>query len=414
MTTDIPPMPDSTTLKSCSACGAVPPAPCHCEPIKRGLAEQRGQAFLSPHEEHDTANDMLASCLLQCMRHGRDTSSRDGETKEVLDVTHVLLDTFENVVTIPERKMRPDYMGMELLWYLSGQDKTLVPEFYAKNYRRFAQAPERGDVMSGDEAYCWGAYGARLHGTFHYPHASELADANAMRSGRDTQLELAGAILAEKPLSRQAVVQLWSPKDLVHSRYGGVNDVPCTVSFQFLLRDGRLRMSVNMRSSDVWLGLPNDIFALTTMQKLVAGMLGVEPGPATFTMTSLHVYSRDWEKSEALLAAYDGWGERLNVENDGRMLPFSWNDPVTIASEYFRQLALMIRLLKADRLLVGTVDTIGQQGILADCFRCAAVRVVGQVPFGGDASSRVNDLGLKKLMQQAYPPNSVLDKDLPF
>jgi thymidylate synthase len=51
-------------------------------------------------------------------------------------------------------------------------------------------------------------------------------------------------------------------------------------------------MHTTMRSNDVWLGLPYDLFTATILQELMAGWLGVELGTYHHHVDSLHLYAQ--------------------------------------------------------------------------------------------------------------------------
>lgn len=103
--------------------------------------------------------------------------------------------------------------------------------------------------------------------------------------------------LKRDPDSRQAVITLWDQR---RDNLEGKRDYPCTVSFQFLIRNNRLVMSTNMRSNDVWLGLAYDLFQFGQLQWTAANMLGVEAGPLIHRPVSLHAYERNWEQIDGL------------------------------------------------------------------------------------------------------------------
>ena len=48
-----------------------------------------------------------------------------------------------------------------------------------------------------------------------------------------------------------------------------------------------------MRSNDVWMGFPYDVFQFTCMQILMSMELGVEIGTYTHIAGSLHLYERN-------------------------------------------------------------------------------------------------------------------------
>jgi len=98
-----------------------------------------------------------------------------------------------------------------------------------------------------------------------------------------------------KPGSRQAVATIWTTTP-AFSR-----DIPCTISWQLLARDGVLHAITTMRSSDIWLGLPYDFFNFAQLTNGVAGELGLTPGELTFNLGSSHLYDRDREKASTVL-----------------------------------------------------------------------------------------------------------------
>ena len=141
-------------------------------------------------------------------------------------------------------------------------------------YREFAE-----------EGILFGAYGPRLL---------------EMR-GVTNQLENIISLLKRKSSSRQAVIQLFDAEDIIHEH----KDVPCTTTVQFLQRRNHLEMITIMRSNDVYLGLPHDVFCFTMIQEIVARRLGVELGTYRHIVGSLHLYDRDNDAAASYLD--EGW-----------------------------------------------------------------------------------------------------------
>lgn len=106
-------------------------------------------------------------------------------------------------------------------------------------------------------------------------------------------------ILHGDPTTRRAVISIWNEKDLTHT-----GDRPCTVFLQFLVRDNgfgpALELHSYMRSQDVWLGVPYDIFMFTQLQHTVAFILGLPAGQFAHHATSLHIYETDLSKVDNL------------------------------------------------------------------------------------------------------------------
>lgn len=102
--------------------------------------------------------------------------------------------------------------------------------------------------------------------------------------------------LRDNESSRQAVINFHQSGI---ERYDGP-DVACTIYLQFLIRDGELHCTANMRSQDMLFGYPYDVQAFQWLQEVLAGHLDVELGTYTHIMNSCHYYT---EREEQILEA---------------------------------------------------------------------------------------------------------------
>ena len=91
--------------------------------------------------------------------------------------------------------------------------------------------------------------------------------------------------------SRQAILHIKEARNIVESP---TKDLNCTISLQFILRNNKLDLITTMRSNDIWLGLPYDVFNFTCMQIQMAMELGVEIGIYHHNVGSLHMYEKDY------------------------------------------------------------------------------------------------------------------------
>ena len=95
-------------------------------------------------------------------------------------------------------------------------------------------------------------------------------------------------MLSQDPLSRQATVSIWNNKEAYRTK-----DLPCTVNWSFMLRDGLLHMSTFMRSNDVWTGVAYDVPIFCRIQTAVAWALGAGVGTYHHFAQSMHLYERN-------------------------------------------------------------------------------------------------------------------------
>jgi thymidylate synthase len=219
-----------------------------------------------------TMDELWLSALNLLEKKGNFENSRNGGTMELMGFSGLLHDVKQNWLWNSARNASPVYAAGELLWYLSGSDNGEHIKHYAPSYEAF--------LMPDGKA--WGAYGRRMFDPVN-------------------QIEGIIRLLHRDPDSRQAVVAMWDRVgDLSAAVTNSSPDIPCTLTMQFLLRDGLLNLIVNMRSNDVWLGMPYDIFCFTEIQKLVAAELDVYTGWYQHNVGSLHLYDKHREK--ALLA----------------------------------------------------------------------------------------------------------------
>lgn len=120
--------------------------------------------------------------------------------------------------------------------------------------------------------------------------------------GRRVREQLGHAIqkLRTDPHTRQAVITLWDPW---LDNLPGMRDYPCTVALQLIRRRDRLDLHVTMRSSDVWRGLPYDVFQFSQLQLTAARLLGVDVGTYYHMAWSLHLYESDQAAVDEMLSS---------------------------------------------------------------------------------------------------------------
>lgn len=229
-------------------------------------------------EGHDpsswpTLDDLIRHALDLVRTEGAPIQSTRGDSREVIGVTLTLGNPRARISATESRRMLFGALG-ELSWYLAGSNALTFIEYYLTKYKEDAE----GDIL-------FGAYGPRLI-SWPRPGGPPI-----------TQLENTIRLLRERRSTRRATVQLFDAAD----NLGDHREVPCTSTLQFLCRDNRLHMLVNMRSNDAWRGLPHDIFCFTMLQELVARSIDADVGVYKHSVGSLHLYERDVEHATAYL-----------------------------------------------------------------------------------------------------------------
>lgn len=195
--------------------------------------------------------------------------------KRVAEQLHrtITVDIERSLLLVPQRKLNYRFAAAEALWIMLGDDR-VAP--LAKHNKRMAEFSDDGVRLAG-------AYGPRLLPQLQYVVEALIAD-------RDT---------------RQAVASIWTPSPQPSK------DIPCTLALTFMIRDGRLHAHAFMRSSDVWLGVPYDLFSFSCYATLIAALHNarvggdklVELGRLHLTAASSHLYAEHAALAAAVVGA---------------------------------------------------------------------------------------------------------------
>lgn len=171
------------------------------------------------------------------------------------------------------RRYFPQVAAAETAWQFMG---TKDPEFIVgKAPKLWSKFVEDGELKT--------AYGYRWRKEF----------------GRD-QLALACKELKDNPTNRQLFVSAWDPR---HDGLGGAQpkNIPCPVGFTVSRYNHDLHMSVFIRSSDVFVGLPYDVMAYALTADAIAATVGLRPASLHVTLAHPHLYKPHWNATRACL-----------------------------------------------------------------------------------------------------------------
>lgn len=212
--------------------------------------------------------------ITEMAKNGGTESSRDGDVVgEIINAVTVIEDPTRCILQSPIRKLPMRYCIGELLWYLSGNNHLNSIQLYTKAWDRMS---DDGETVNSN-------YGHKIQ------HAVDEVDGKLF-----DQMKMVEHLLSVDPNSRQAVIHIKQARDVF---VNPTKDLNCTVCLQFFIRDGKLYMTTYMRSNDLWMGFPNDVFQFTCMQVYLAMKLGLNLGTYTHIAGSLHLYERDYQKS---------------------------------------------------------------------------------------------------------------------
>jgi thymidylate synthase len=215
----------------------------------------------------DSVEQAFHAVLDDLRAEGLETAPRGSRILELINCNIEIKNPRDRIVKCPERKFSAAYAVGELLWYLSGRNDLATMKYYSKFIE---QCSDDGETLNS-------AYGARI-----------FAGAKNKKIGFNQWAHVV-KLLTEDRDSRQAIIHLHTPNNVK------TKDEVCTLSMQFLIREGRLDLIVNMRSNDIFLGFTYDAFSFTMLQEMMANELGVELGKYYHNAGSMHIYQNKFD-----------------------------------------------------------------------------------------------------------------------
>lgn len=184
-------------------------------------------------------------------------------TKMLYNVGFNILNPLDNEINTPYRKWNKSYADIEWEWYLSGNRSVEEIKKIAKIWDKM----HSGDnIVNSNYGYQW---------------------------MRNNQIGYVINELKRNKNSRRAAISIYDGKEHEDYKY----DTPCTMSLVFYIENNKLRMSVYMRSNDLWWGYSNDQYCFSKIQEMIAKELGLEVGIYYHHATNLHIYEKFYNKN---------------------------------------------------------------------------------------------------------------------
>lgn len=204
-----------------------------------------------------------------------------GSTKELIAYSFTLQDPRDRIAFNSGRELNIFQTIGHWLWMLSGRSDYGFMHYYN---------PQGANRFSVDYRQIEGAYGPRIFGTGGYRQIPRCIE-----------------LLHAKPSTRRAVATVYAPALDFHrdSSEDGkrMGETPCTLSFQFLKREGKLHCITTMRSQDALMLLPQDVFHFSLFHEFVAASTGTELGEYHHQAGSMHVYDRAKDRLQSTIDA---------------------------------------------------------------------------------------------------------------
>ncbi len=207
-----------------------------------------------------TAMDLWKIVLSKVMTEGKDFIDDDGR---------ICREVFNLLMTIEHPEVGID----EPIDYMRKKDKWLYPRKDELTNIIFNQY----DLPLYDYTY-----GSRLFG---YEQLDQINDYII-------------PLLRKKINSRRATAIIINPKKDLNTN--NLN-MPALISIHFKIRDKKLIMTATIRSNDLFIGWPANIYQLAMLQKYVAEKLEVTPGILSVLSFSAHIFKDYFEDIKEVL-----------------------------------------------------------------------------------------------------------------
>lgn len=193
----------------------------------------------------------------------RNFGSEVNNTLELTNVVFQLEDINNCIISLSDFNPSLRYLLAENLWYSCGSNDLKFISNFAKKWAE----------ISDDGVTSNSAYGYIMQYKFGFNQINKVID-----------------ILNKDKYSRRACIIINDANENVDT----TKDEQCTMYLQFMIRNDKLDLTVNMRSNDIRYGLPYDVPAFIGLQKYIAFMLDVGYGTYTHFAGSLHCYKEDY------------------------------------------------------------------------------------------------------------------------
>lgn len=194
--------------------------------------------------------------------------SRAGTTQELLHASFAIENPRQRWVVSRAPSINPAFALAEVVWIINGSQDAEILNHWNPLLPKFA----------GNTKKYHGAYGFRLRKHFGIDQLEKAY--NALKNCWDT---------------RQVVLQIWDPTSDFPDKNGKpvATDIPCNICSILKIRDNKLEWLQILRSNDLFRGVPYNFVQFTSLQEIMAGWLGIEPGTYNQLSDSLHIYEND-------------------------------------------------------------------------------------------------------------------------
>jgi thymidylate synthase len=225
----------------------------------------------------ETFADLMEDLIIRFTedKYDYETAPRGKRIREIINYSGCILNPYAQLIENKIRSTPIGYLAKELILYFSGENKAEYFEKASKFWGHIKSTDKNGNE------YIESAYGNLIFNPNIYGNIPIDWVYHSLVRDKD---------------SRQAILHYNNPGHLKPEN----KDVVCTMYNQFIIRDNRLHMIVNMRSNDIIRGLFFDTPYFMCLQQVLLNLLkevypGLKMGYYYHNAGSMHVYEEHFD-----------------------------------------------------------------------------------------------------------------------
>ncbi len=225
--------------------------------------------------------DGYLQLLRDTLKIGEYKSTRNGNVFSRFGVMITFEDIFNKFPLLTSKKMFTKGIIEELLWFLRGStDAKLLQNkgihiWDGNSSREYLDKVGLNHYNEGELGPIYGWQWRSFGKPYHIQSDS---------SGFD-QIQYVLEELMHPDNSRRAVLSAWNPLQLKEMALP-----PCHIVYTFYKDSKGLSCMMNMRSSDLFLGLPFNIASTALLTHILATVLYIKPSAISLVLTDAHIY----------------------------------------------------------------------------------------------------------------------------
>jgi len=258
-----------------------------------------------------TEEEKITGLIKNVLENGTKRDDRTGTGTVSLFAQTFRLDISEYFPLLTTKRVFWKGVVEELLWFLRGSTDTKELERVGVNIwkgntsREFLDSHGLSNYREGElgpgYGFQWRSFGRKYYTLSEQEELRENGYTRESNSVRWVdQIAEAIRLLRTDKYSRRILVNAWNAADLEKMALP-----PCHYAFQFYVTPSEngdeLSILVNMRSCDIFLGLPFNIASYALLTYIIANMVGMKPKEMVFMLGDAHIYTNHIDQCYRML-----------------------------------------------------------------------------------------------------------------